>query len=380
MNLIYSCVFFKEEYIKLIYLLLKSYSLFGDADENTEYLIICNHRFENKIKNIFNNLDITGKIWCLDLQTKFQAGCSRLEIFKYPNIKNYNKILYLDCDILITNKLSYILDINIEDKIYCLEEGNTNHDFWGKQFFEKNPNISGFTTGILLFKNSNKMEKLFNDIKKHIDDHVSKGLEIPKCLDQPFIVYHAITKNLYNNKKLIGLTINNPEKFNGETISHFPGTPGHHQSKLEKMNKFMNEIMFSLKTNNNKINNLYEFNCSDNFEIKVFENNIIKTDLNNKYETGSFNFIKDNLILAKINKDKYLIKFYKNFTKFISIDKSNFEIVKGTEIIKEKFNNSSDNSSDNENGICLFKVIITTIIILIFISFILAVYKKKISF
>ena len=60
MNLIYSCVFFKEEYIKLIYLLLKSYSLFGNADENTEYLIICNHRFENKIKNIFNNLDITG--------------------------------------------------------------------------------------------------------------------------------------------------------------------------------------------------------------------------------------------------------------------------------------------------------------------------------
>jgi len=40
-------------------------------------------------------LNISGKIWCIDLKTKFEAGYSRLKIFNYPNINLYRKILYL---------------------------------------------------------------------------------------------------------------------------------------------------------------------------------------------------------------------------------------------------------------------------------------------
>ena len=117
-SIIYSCVFYNEKYINLINLLLKSYKLFGNSADNIDYLIICSPEFQNKIQEIFDNLNINGKIWCLDLKTKFEAGYSRLKIFDYPNINLYNKILYLDCDILITNSINKVLDLTLDNKVY----------------------------------------------------------------------------------------------------------------------------------------------------------------------------------------------------------------------------------------------------------------------
>jgi O-methyltransferase len=250
MNLIYSCVFFKSEYINLVELLLKSYVLYGNSNKDTDYLIICNSDFEEKIKKIIACLGINGFTWCLNLRTIFEAGYSRLKIFEYPNINKYNKILYLDCDILVTNSLSNILDFIIDDKLYALEEGETTDVNWGTQFFSPNPNISAFTSGILLFNNCETIKILFNEILEHISNHLKEKKTIPVCLDQPFIVYHAISKNLYNNKKLIGIVINNPSNFNGETISHFPGGPGHYESKIVKMSIYMNNVMMKKNTLN----------------------------------------------------------------------------------------------------------------------------------
>ena len=254
-TIIYSCVFFNEKYIHLINLLLKSYKLFGNAPDDVDYLIICHTSFHNKIQSIFDNLNISGKIWCIDLKTKFEAGCSRLKIFDYPDINLYNKILYLDCDILITNSINNILDFQLENKLYTLEEGNTGtYDAWGRQFFEffrvKNPNCSAFTSGILLFNNNIIIKDLFSQILFHIHNHITNMLPIPSCLDQPFIVYHAVKNNLYNNQKLINIAINNPDNFNNETISHFEGGPGWYENKIVKMTNYMRDIMFKLNKNN----------------------------------------------------------------------------------------------------------------------------------
>ena len=249
-TIIYSCVFFNEKYINLVNLLLKSYKLFGNSPDNVDYLIICNTHFQKKIKAIFDNLNISGKIWCIDLKTKFEAGYSRLKIFDYPDINLYNKILYLDCDILVTNSINKILDFQLENKLYALKEGNTNHVFWGNQFFDNNPHCAAFTSGILLFNNHKVIKDLFSQILLHIHNHITSMLPIPICLDQPFIVYHAVKNNLYDNKKLINIVINNPNNFNNETISHFPGGPGYYESKIIKMTNFMNNVMFNLNKNN----------------------------------------------------------------------------------------------------------------------------------
>jgi lipopolysaccharide biosynthesis glycosyltransferase len=219
---------------------LKSYIVYGKT--NTKYLIITNESFISKIQNIFNTLNINGTIWSLNLNSKFEAGYSRLKIFDYPEINNYNKILYLDCDVLIANKIDNILNLILEDKLYALKEGNTNHLHWGSQFFENNPNISGFTSGVLLFNNSSLIKNLFKNILTHIESHINNNLPIPECLDQPFIVYHSIINNLYNNELLINIVINNPVEYNGETILHFPGNPGDYEDKIVKMLAFWQKM------------------------------------------------------------------------------------------------------------------------------------------
>ena len=127
LKLIYSCVFFNDKYINLVELLLKSYTLFGNTTNNIEYLIICSPNFKSKIQKIFDMLNIQGIIWCLDLNTKFESAYSRLKIFDYPHINKYQTILYLDCDILVTNSIDNIIDLPIENQLYALKENPHRH-------------------------------------------------------------------------------------------------------------------------------------------------------------------------------------------------------------------------------------------------------------
>ena len=327
-TIIYSCVFFNEKYINLINLLLKSYKLFGNSSGDVDYLIICNYEFQNKIQAIFDNLNLNGKIWCLDLKTIFEAGYSRLKIFDYPNINLYNKILYLDCDILITNSINKILEFPLESKIYTLYEHCHrifNCELFNDEEYKLLDKSSVFSSGILLFNNNSIMKELFSQILLHIGIHITNNLPVPVCLDQPFIVYHAVKNNLYDNKKLVNLAINNPNNFNGETISHFPGGPGHYESKIVKMSNFMREIMFNknncLKILNPLLNKKYKWESSSI--------NFLKNGQMNAFGPGKYNIIDKYLIKCYFCGREHLLKFNQDYSTFISVRKDDFEIVVG---------------------------------------------------
>ena len=85
-NLIYSCVFYNKDYLNLLRLLVISYKLYGNPDENTEYLIICNNEFEYKVCDIFKEVGMKCNIWCVNLNSMIEATYSRLMIFNYQNI------------------------------------------------------------------------------------------------------------------------------------------------------------------------------------------------------------------------------------------------------------------------------------------------------
>lgn len=343
-TIIYSCVFFNEKYIDLINLLLKSYKLFGNSSDNVDYLVICNPNFQNKIHAIFDNLNISGKIWCLDLKTKFESCWSRYEIFNYPNINLYNKILYLDCDILVTNSINNILDFQLEDKLYALKEGNIGHVYWGGYHFKNNmPNynnkITAFISGVLLFNNCVILKKLFEEIinYKNLRLNNYSGNEPQRILnncnlnDQPVLVYHAVKNNLYDNQKLINKVINNPNNFNNETISHFPGGPGHYKSKIVKMTNYMRDIMFNvtnkelkLRNNNSLINKTYIW---ENSNIEFLESGKM-----NAFGAGKYRFIDKYLIKCDFGGREHLLKFNDDYSRFISIRKHDFALVVGNHL------------------------------------------------
>lgn len=250
MNLIYVCVFHQEGYINLLKLLMRSISVKTNINkETTDILILTSPSFQPLIQKELCSFDLPLQYYILEIHTLFEAGCARLNIFKYANINKYDNILYLDTDILLNSDVNVLFNLEISsEKIYALQEGSIEYDHWGSHFFDftkydiKTP---AFTSGILFFKNSACMKTLFDTIQSHIEDYIyNKKNPVPACLDQPFIVYNAISQNKYDNQVLTKYVENNPSAVSPEKIIyHFPGAPGSHGSKNSKMMSFWNKMI-----------------------------------------------------------------------------------------------------------------------------------------
>ena len=246
MNCIFCCVFNQKKYVDMFFLLLESIFIYGNLDENTYVLVYTSTPFMNMIKesNLFNSAKIKFEI--NDTYNNIDKACkARLDLFNLHSVTNYNKILYLDTDILIKDDINKVFNVCKEDILYVLEEGEiySDTDYWGKSLFGNEINNyndkSAFTSGILLFNNCEKIKDLFNKINKDIIERLYSFI----CFDQPYIVYNAFKYKLYNNKILKSLVINNDNNIHSDkVIHHFPGGPGVYEEKIHKMTIFLNKM------------------------------------------------------------------------------------------------------------------------------------------
>lgn len=247
MNCIFVCIFNQEQYVRMFYLLLESICIYGNLDSNTDILIYTSTPFMNMIKqsHLFNK---HIKFEINDSYTSIESACrARLDLFYLPSIVNYNKILYLDTDIIIKGDLNLVFDIAKEDILYVLQEGSIDNDtdYYGKSLFGDEINNyedkTAFTSGIMLFNHCEKIKELFDNINTDMKNRSHS------FYDQPFIVYNAFKYNLYDNKVLKSCAVNNDysQQINMTSnliIHHFPGGPGHYKPKIEKMAEFLKEL------------------------------------------------------------------------------------------------------------------------------------------
>jgi len=246
MNCIFCCIFNQEKYVDMFFLLLESIFIYGNLDENTNILVYTSTSFMNIIKksHLFNEEKMQFEI--NDTYDNIDKACkARLDLFNLHPIKNYNKILYLDTDILVKDDINKVFDVCQEDTLYVLEEGeiDSNTDYWGKTLFGNEINNfsdkTAFTSGILLFNNCEKIKFLFEKIN---EDIVKRPFHFT-CYDQPYIIYNAFKYNLYNNKVLKSLIVNNDYNIHSDKIiHHFPGGPGIYQYKIIYMTNFLDSI------------------------------------------------------------------------------------------------------------------------------------------
>ena len=249
-NLVYCSVFYNKDYFKLLDLLLKSMIMFSNYD-TFDILVMTQEEFLPLVKDLENNLNIKLFTFCIPCTTIFQAACARLSIFEYPNIYQYEKLLYLDTDIIIKQDINPIFNLDIGELLYAIESGNIQSLSFGVQFFDFatiNPNTTGINSGTLLFKHCEPLRLLFSRIRDHIDKYTKDNLPIPYCMDQPFINYHAIKDKLYNNQLLnahVSLYEGNDIVNNYETSSvcHFSYPIGNFGHKYYRMSNFFFDIL-----------------------------------------------------------------------------------------------------------------------------------------
>jgi len=326
MNCIFCCVFNQEKYVDMFFLLLESIFIYGDLDSNTNILVYTSTPFMNKIKqsHLFNNEKINFEI--NDTYNDIDKSCkARLDLFNLQSITNYNKILYLDTDILIKDNINKVFDVCKEDILYVLEEAeiDSDCDYWGKTLFGNEINNyndkSAFTSGIILFNNCDKIKDLFNKINEDIvtRPHVFH--------DQPHIVYNSFKYNLYNNKILKSLVVNNDNNIHSDkVIHHFSGGPGAYQHKICSMTTFLNDIKdFTINNNINKAKAYIDINllpivhnCGE-----LLEGNIFMLHHTTNYTDTFLNKTKNisNMVLNKNIKNVMEIGFNSGFSTLLML-------------------------------------------------------------
>ena len=250
MKCIFCCVFNQLKYLDMFHMLLESMLIYGNLDDNTHILVYTSTSFMNIIKKNRLFAIASEKIFFRinDIYDSIETSCrARLDLFHLPSITNYNKILYLDIDLLVKDDINKVFDVCKEDILYVLEEGTIDSDtnYWGKSLFENNGELikytdkSAFTSGILLFNNCEKIKMLFSEIKKCINNNTI----FFELNDQPYIVYNAFKYNLYNNKILKSFAVNNDHNIHSDkVIHHFPGGPGVYIHKKIQMRDFLNDL------------------------------------------------------------------------------------------------------------------------------------------
>ena len=245
MYLVYACVFFQEGYCQLAELLLKSFAFTNPISSDIHFLVLCNEKFKSRIDSLLDTLFINGKSWIMEFETIPTAAMARLEIFRYPDIKKYEKLLYVDCDVLITGDMRDLFCLPLKDKLYGLKEGSTREEMWGSKLFRQtNPNTDGICSGVLLFQPSLKIETLFENVKKHMNHFENKD-RLP-CYDQPFLIYHALQLNVLDGNLLEFIVENNPKQVGNQIVSHFPLWPGHYECKIHNILAFLKKMVKSV--------------------------------------------------------------------------------------------------------------------------------------
>lgn len=181
--LIYFTVGGDSEYTHLLKLCLKT--LFEKHDMSKyDVMVMCDELYRPHVNNHIDNVDIYV-VNGLN-RDHVHASMRKCEIFKYPKIHQYTKVLYLDCDIIcVDNCLNAIMSsITDDNKLYVLEENASfethNGDCHGfrdytpeqMMAFERD-NIKVFNCGQFAFQVSENMKNHFANVCNLIEERMN---------------------------------------------------------------------------------------------------------------------------------------------------------------------------------------------------------------
>lgn len=242
--LIYTCCFFQETYVDIVSNLLNTLRNTGSS---VDFLIYTTTEYKELIKqkcaNLPNNLLFFEKNF---YKTMNQARISKMDIFDYPDIEKYEKILYVDADSMFLKDPLPIFESIQEDLVHVVGEGTIMNEgeYWGRSLFLKEDSsyadregLGGFALG---FKNIQTIKKMFIKIKQsfYLDMYQNKL----KFYDQPFLNFFLIQNKMCNTEILKPFIKSRPPVEDAIRdnvfIVHFAGCPGHGNIKLELFNEF----------------------------------------------------------------------------------------------------------------------------------------------
>ena len=340
-NLVYACVFYNKDYFKLLDLLLKSMKMYSSL--SFDFLVITSPEFEPEVKRIALTLNLELKVFSLDFKTIFQAACARLFIFDYPEISEYEKLLYLDTDIILKGDLAPLFALPIEDLLHGIQSGHLWSQSFGSQFFDFrtiDQNLAGINSGTLLFLNSENMKNLFGRIQNHIKQFTDDGNKPPYCMDQPFINYHAIKDSLYNNTLLNPLVSlyegdDKVDNYATSVICHFSFPIGNFGHKFNRMCNFLTKILSTPYNTFTReiVGKKYSWNSGSGF-IKFIVDATWNLVVETTWAKGTVEVLNPTWFIVEWQNHRHVLKFDDDLRSYssIRIHPNDFNFTRGSEL------------------------------------------------
>ena len=246
-SLIYLCVFINRDYVGLLSLCLKSLNKYGRKPEDTDVIVFTSEDLKPDVETVIRKLTYPVKIHTIEgIATVLDALGERLNIFKNIDCFQYERILYLDSDVLVGSSIDVLFTMPLKnDIVYAMKEGTLN-DKWFCQGFFDFTKVDGSTpsvnSGIYLFKPSITLKTLFENMYADF-----KSQRVPNAFsDQSYFAYHLFINKCYDNEvitPLIGYGFVNDDK-PLKPLYHFVGPYiGGATEKREIMNDvFYNQL------------------------------------------------------------------------------------------------------------------------------------------
>ena len=249
-KLIYFTISFNEDYINLLNLCIKSI-YYNNYDGDFLFITDLKDKILDKIK--FKKTPYFLELGSLDL---FKSSANKFDIFQFEKIKEFEKIIFCDSDILFLKNPNILFDKIKNDSVYLTKENDTmNHELWGSKLLNDEEKgeidefkIPGMNAGIFGFKS--KMVNIFKEIKEYMSLNMDKS---NSCLEQPFLNVYLYRNKLYNTDFSDEVTVKgyHLNEYAGTAI-HFTTDSGNYYKKYEKITDFIkrNPMQKKIKTRN----------------------------------------------------------------------------------------------------------------------------------
>jgi hypothetical protein len=248
MNLVYSFVTGKTIYIDTIRLMASL------LPHNPPYDIVV--FLDDKLDTWWNRRSLRRAgltPYRLPRRTPWDQWFNRFRVFEYPGVEAYDKILYLDSDILVNVPLERLFAIDFPKDHLCVvhEVDDPTAEYWALDelpytdeelaFLERH-GLGGFNSGTMLLHQNAAMRRHFEDILEFAGNYLSDGKAA--LTDQPFVNYHfnRLAAVDYGLTPHVRLWPEHDEAYPDRLI-HFLGGPGDAKRKYREMREYAKRFM-----------------------------------------------------------------------------------------------------------------------------------------
>lgn len=249
MNLVYFVIGADPQYSQLLEYCINTIRCYPENDEY-DILVMCDSDYAKHVSHLPVKIHITPVN-----STPVQSSMRKIEIFKVPDIEKYDKILYLDADIVVTGSLAPIFDrVYDSEKLYVKADGGSHTDkYWSRcddpydaetlaRFTEHN--IFTFNCGHFSFKNSPSMRSHFEAVCSTIEHVFNPSIHFyeQSFMNEYFCRNELVLYDISDQCQMFGADREIPQT-SSAIVNHFTNASCPWSQKLDHMMKFHMNII-----------------------------------------------------------------------------------------------------------------------------------------